>query len=353
MKKIDFKAYRWPAEWEPHDSTWAAWPVNPNTWPGLFDRIPAAYATFVAAIARFEPVNLLAGGVGVVESARPFIDAACEKAHSNFEVRLLDIEINDSWCRDYGPIFLNNRTLATGPCDQIALDWDYNAWGGKYPPWNDDSAAAARICESIHVESVKPGFVLEGGALEGNGEGMILTTESCLLNPNRNPNCSRRQMETLLRTHLNAQTIVWLPGCGIVGDDTDGHIDQLARFVDEDTVVIATPHSDKAPEAKELRANRIALSSAWNRHGNSLRIVDLPLPAPKFYDGNRLPASYCNFYFVNGGVIVPTFGDPADDYACRTLQDLLPDRTVVGVDAIDLIWGLGAFHCMTQQQPAT
>lgn len=343
--------YRWPAEWEPHAATWLSWPVNPDTWPGTFDVIPEAFAKFVAAIARFEPVRVLANS-RVADSARTMIDQACEASAACFEVHLFDIEVNDTWCRDYGPVFLNAKPAVVDACSQVAIDWDYNCWGDKYPPWDHDAAAAAAICSAMDVPTVKPGFVLEGGAIDGNGDGMILTTENCLLNPNRNPNLTRQKMESLLRTHLGAKTIVWLPGHGILGDDTDGHIDQVARFVDVNAVVVAAPHDPDAPEANDLRANRIALSSAWDRYGNMLRIVDLPLPAPKLQDGQRLPASYCNFYITNGGVIVPTFGDPADDYACTTLQDLFPNRTVIGVDASDLIRGLGAFHCMTQQQPA-
>lgn len=344
--------YRWPAEWESHAATWLSWPIRPATWPGIFERIPTAYAKFVAAIAQFEPVNVLANG-RVKESARALIDEACEGSAARFEVQLLDIEVNDTWCRDYGPIFLNAKPAAIDATPQIAIDWDYNSWGGKYPPWDSDAAVAATICATLDVPSVKPGLILEGGAIDGNGDGMILTTENCLLNPNRNPDLTRQQMESVLRTHLGAKTIVWLPGHGIIGDDTDGHIDQVSRFVDIDAVVVAAPFDADSPEANDLRANRIALSSAWDRYGNALRVVDLPLPAPKFQDGHRLPASYCNFYIVNDGVIVPTFGDPADDYACQTLQDLFPSRKVLGVDASELIWGLGAFHCMTQQQPAT
>jgi len=342
--------YRWPAEWEPHEATWVSWPVNPETWPGIFERVPSAFAEFVATIARFEPVNVLADQ-RCAETARTLIDAACEKVAATFDVRLVDISVNDSWCRDYGPTFLNRKPGTEGP-SQIAIDWDYNAWGGKYPPWDCDAAVAKLICQWTETPTVQPGFVLEGGAIEGNGDGLLLTTESCLLNPNRNVDGSRAQMETRLRKFLNADTTVWLPGHGILGDDTDGHIDQVARFVDVQTVVVAAASDPDSPEAQDLRDNRNAVASAWDRYGNCLRVVDLQLPTPKFQQQHRLPASYCNFYITNGGVIVPTFGDPADDEACAVLQTVFPGRTVVGVEAIDLIWGLGAFHCMTQQQPA-
>lgn len=348
---VDPANYRWPAEWEPHEATWVAWPVNPNTWPGLFDRIPAAFAEFVAAMARFEPVRILAGGDGVAESARPLIDAACSRHGSRFVPELFDIPVNDSWCRDHGPLFLNGRPGTPAAGSQIIIDWNYNAWGGKYPPWDLDELTARRISDTLGIPSIRPQMILEGGAIEGNGAGTILTTTSCLLNPNRNAGVTRQSMEDVLATWMQAKNVVWLPGHGIVGDDTDGHIDQVARFVDERRVLVAAPFHPDAPEASDLRANRDAIAAARNSAGESLIAIPLFMPQPKFHENNRLPACYCNYYITNGAVIVPTFGDPADDTALQLLQDCYPDRTIVGVDAIDLVWGLGAFHCMTQQQP--
>jgi agmatine deiminase len=344
--------YRWPAEWEQHDATWLAWPVNPDTWPGIFERIPTAFAEFVAAIARFEPVRVLAGGVGVAATARPLIDAACSRQGSRFVPELFDIPVNDSWCRDHGPIFLTGRrdTPTAGEC--VIVDWNYNAWGGKYPPWDLDELTARHIGDYLHVRCVRPNLILEGGAIEGNGAGTILTTESCLLNPNRNAGATRGFMEDTLKQWLQAKNVVWVPGHGIIGDDTDGHIDQVARFVDDRRVLVAAAHHPDAPEAADLRANFEAVAAGRNSAGENLKPIPLFLPQPKRLDGNRLPACYCNYYFANGAVIVPTFGDPADDVAIQLLQDCYPDRTIVGVDAIDLIWGLGAFHCMTQQQPS-
>lgn len=344
--------YRWPAEWEQHDATWLAWPVNPNTWPGIFERIPPAYAEFVAAIARFEPVRILAGGTGVAESARPLIDAACSRQASRFVPELFDIPVNDSWCRDHGPIFLTGRKHTPAVGQSVIVDWNYNAWGGKYPPWDLDELTARRIGESLHVRCVSPNLILEGGAIEGNGAGTILTTESCLLNPNRNAGATRGFMEDTLKQWLQAKNIVWIPGHGIIGDDTDGHIDQVARFVDERRVLVAAPYHPDAPEAAHLRANFEAVAAGQNSAGQNLEPIPLIMPQPKLLDENRLPACYCNYYLANGAVIVPTFKDPADDVAMQLLQDCYPDRAIVGVDAIDLIWGLGAFHCMTQQQPS-
>lgn len=348
---MNLEHYRWPAEWEPHTRTWVAWPVSAATWPGIFERIPPAYAKFVAAIAEFEPVSVLAGGAGVAESAKPLIDAACEEAGSRFPVELIDIPVNDSWTRDYGPIFLTGKPDSPAAGSGLILDWDYNAWGGKYPPWDNDAQVAQKIAARIGVPAVQPGFILEGGAIEGNGAGTLLTTENCLLNPNRNPGMTREQMEQLLQKYLRCQTVVWLPGHGIVGDDTDGHIDQVARFTSETTVLVAAPWSDDAEEAPLLRENFEAVAQSRDALGRSLQPLALRMPSPKYQGEHRMPACYCNYYLANGGVIVPVFGDPADDVAMQLLQDCHPQHRIVGVNAIDLVWGLGAYHCMTQQQP--
>jgi agmatine deiminase len=325
--------------------------VNPNTWPGLFEKIPAAFAEFVAAMSCFEPVRILAGGDGVAESARALLDAACSRRGSRYVPELFDIPVNDSWCRDHGPIFLNGRPGTKAAGSQVIVDWDYNAWGGKYPPWNFDELTAGRIASELGIRRVRPQMILEGGAIEGNGAGTILTTSSCLLNPNRNAGVTRQSMEKTLATWLGADHVVWLPGHGIIGDDTDGHIDQVARFVDERRVLVAAPYDDDAPEASDLRENFRAVAESSNSANESLIPLPLRMPQPKFQEEHRLPACYCNYYITNGAVIVPVFDDPADDAAMQLLQDCYPDRSIVGVNAVDLVWGLGAFHCMTQQQP--
>jgi len=352
VPELNLSSYRWPAEWEPHAATWLAWPINPETWPGHFDGIPAAFADFVAAIALFEPVCVLLGDASGRTAAHKLIDKACAAAGSAFEVQLIDIAVNDSWCRDYGPIFLNRRdSVATGAA-QIVIDWGYNSWGGKYPPWDLDAQVAQKIAQRLNIPAVSPGIILEGGAIEGNGSGTVLTTENCLLNPNRNAGLTKKDLQKILHQYLQTDTVVWLPGHGILGDDTDGHIDQVARFVSTTDVVVAAPYDDDAPEAADLRANLEAVIAGRNSQGTALQALKLKMPAPKYLDQHRLPACYCNFYLANGGVIVPTFRDPADDAACQVLQTAFPDHHVVGVDALNLIWGLGAFHCMTQQQPA-
>lgn len=344
--------YRWPAEWETHAATWTAWPVNPNTWPGIFERIPAAFAEFAAAVAEFEPLRILAGGPDVRATAQPLLDAACSRRGSRFTPEWFDIPVNDSWCRDHGPIFLTGRPNSPAAGSRVILDWDYNAWGGKYPPWNFDQLTARRIADALSIRSIRPRLILEGGAIEGNGEGTVLTTDNCLLNPNRNPGMTRAIMTEVLQVWLQAEHVVWLPGHGIIGDDTDGHIDQTARFTDSRHVLVAAPWDDDAPEAPLLRANFDAVATAQNSRGQQLIPHPLPLPTPRYLDDNRLPASYCNYILVNGGLIVPTFRDPADDVALQILQDAHPGRRIIGIDAFDLAWGLGSFHCMTQQEPA-
>lgn len=343
--------YRWPAEWEPHAATWASWPVNPATWPGTFERIPAAYAELVAAITCFEPAFLLlAAGQQTAENQR-LLEEACARRGSCFPATFVDIPVNDSWCRDHGPLFLSGRQESAAAGSQLILNWDYNAWGGKYPPWDLDNQVPERISQFLGLPALRPWLILEGGAIEGDGTGTVLATDSCLLNPNRYPQPNRAAMNDTLCVWLQAQHIVWLPGHGVLGDDTDGHIDQIARFADETTVLVAAPADEDAPEAPDLRANAAAVSAASNSRGQALQPLPLPLPAPKFEGNSRLPASYCNFIHVNGAVIVPTFRDPADDTAMQILQTCWPDRRIVGVDCLDLIWGLGGFHCLTQQQP--
>lgn len=350
MTGPDLFEYRWPAEWEPHAATWLSWPVKPQTWPGIFDRIPAAFARLVAAIARFEPVRIL-GTADVQQKACPLIESECEKAASSYEVSFYDVAVNDSWCRDYGPIFLNRRNdVSVGP-PQVILDPRYNAWGGKYPPWDLDEAAAQKIAALIDVPRVRLNLVLEGGAIDGNGAGTLLTTGSCVLHPNRNHSPEQESMEHIFRSCLQVEQIAWLPGGGVEGDDTDGHIDQIARFADERTVMVASAFSQDAPEAAALRANKDALADFAERSGRPLNIIPLRMPAPLYQQQHRLPASYCNFYICNGAVVMPLFGDPADEMAAAALQSVFPDRQVVGVDSKDLVWGLGSFHCLTQQQP--
>jgi agmatine deiminase len=332
--------YRWPAEWEPHAATWVTWPHNPDTWPGRLPQAQREFAEFVRTLARFEPVHVLLSNDQVRQQAN-------ETLRGVSHVTTHDWPTNDSWIRDYGPTFLlhsEDRHLAL-------VDWRYNAWGGKYPPWQQDDAIAARVALHCDCTRFVTQRIMEGGAIEGNGRALVLTTEDCLLNPNRNPTATRQDMEQLLADHLSADAICWLLGQGIEGDDTDGHVDQLARFVGPTTVLAAIASDPADPQFAPLAENVRRLQAFGADSGRPLEVIGLPLPSPKYCQQQRLPASYCNFYIANGAVLVPQFDDPADGRACGILSELMPGREVLGVPALDLVWGLGAFHCLTQQEP--
>jgi agmatine deiminase len=331
--------YRLPAEWEPHAATWLSWPRREKTWPGKFDRIPGVWAGLAAALAEFEPVQVLAGGE-VMAQAQALIGGLAN-------VTLHDIPTNDAWLRDNGPTFL------AGPAGAppALVDWDFNAWGGKYPAFDDDNRVPERIAACRGRQRFRPGIVLEGGSLDGNGCGTLLTTEQCLLNPNRNPQLARPDIERYLGDYLGAKQVLWLEA-GISGDDTDGHVDQLARFVGPRTVVAALEQDPQDVNFASLRANYQRLGRMADQDDRPLTVIPLPMPRPVIYQGNRLPASYANFYIANGVVIVPQFDDPADAAAREILAGLFPEREIRGLPAVDLVLGLGAYHCTTQQEPA-
>jgi len=326
---------RWPAEWEPHAATWLAWPHNPNTWPGRLEHAQREFVEFARTVAAFEPVRLLAGG-----AARRQAEAALADLPN---VTLHDVATNDAWVRDYGPLF-----LARARC----VNFRFNSWGEKYPPWDWDDAAAARIAEIAGYETRRMVVVLEGGAIEGSGAGDLLTTSRCVLSASRNADMTRKRFESLMRETLGVERVHWLDRGGIPGDDTDGHIDQLARFVAPDTIVAAWCDNAREERFTELAAMHDELADLRRADGAAFRIHKLPLPGPFSVNGQRVPASYCNFVFVNGGVIVPQFGDQADARAIRVLSELLPGREVIGRPSRELAWGLGSFHCLSMQQPA-
>jgi agmatine deiminase len=332
--------YRWPAEWEPHAATWLAWPHKPETWPGKFEPIPAIWQKLVQTLARFEPVHLCAGGDAVMAQARELVGNVPN-------VTLHDIPTNDVWARDHGPMFLSGAANL----ESSLVDWEYNAWGGKYPPFDLDNAVPQQVAALTGRRMFSPGIIMEGGALENNGAGTILTTEPCLLNPNRNPQLNRAQIEQYLRDYACADKILWIGG-SVEGDDTDSHIDELARFVGPTTVVAALESDPQDVNYEPLQENFRLLQTLSDAQGRPLEVIPIPMPRPLFYDEQRLPACYMNFYIANGVVIVPTFDDPNDKVALDTLGRLFPDREIIGIQSIDLVWGLGAFHCITQQQPA-
>ena len=338
--------YRMPAEWERHDATWLAWPHNLNTWPGKFDLVPDIYVEIVRALSPHEPVHLCVNDAEALDHTRSLLKSAGINLSA---VKFFQIPTDDTWARDHGPIFLsrvqnNSRELAI-------TDWLFNSWGEKYGPWDLDDVVPQKIAHLLNVPLFEPGIVLEGGSIDVNGQGTLLTTEACLLNPNRNPTLSREDIEAYLRAYLGVTHILWL-GDGIVGDDTDGHIDDLARFVNPTTVVCALEEDPTDVNYALLQENYRRLQKMTDQAGQPLRIVPLCMPSPVEYDGTRLPASYANFYIGNGVVLVPTYDCPNDKRAMATLQELFPTRRIIGIYCTDLVWGLGAIHCITQQQPA-
>ncbi|HZT30268.1 MAG TPA: agmatine deiminase family protein [Bryobacteraceae bacterium] len=329
--------FRMPAEWEPHEATWIAWPHNREDWPGRFTPIPWVYAEIVRKLARVEKVRILVEDRAAAQAARRVL---AKVGADLAAVEFFPWPTDRSWTRDYCPLFVRH------PSGEVALtDWEFNGWA-KYANWKRDNAIPARIARSLGLRSWSPGLVLEGGSIDVNGQGLLLTTEECLLSPvqARNPNLGRRQIERALADYLGAETVIWLRR-GIAGDDTHGHIDDLARFVGPRTVVIVSEADKSDANYEPLRENLALLRRL------PLRVVKLPMPAPVVFAGQRLPASYANFYIANRTVLVPTFNDPNDRVALATLARLFPDREVVGIHSVELIWGLGSLHCMTQQQP--
>ena len=335
--------YAFPAEFAPHASTWLSWPHKEASWPGKIDTIFPAYAEFIREVAKGEVVNINVGS----EAMQQFATGHLERAGADLsKVRFHLHPTNDAWCRDHGPAFLKH---ADG--SRIIVDWGYNAWGGKYPPFDLDDDIPTRVAEKLGLPVLWPGIVMEGGSVEFNGQGTVLTTTSCLMNPNRNPQLNRERIEQYLLEFYGMEQVLWL-GDGIVGDDTDGHVDDITRFVNADTVVTVVEHNASDENYHPLRENIQALQRMRLADGRSINIVELPMPGPVVYEGQRLPASYANFYIANAVVAVPTFGDPNDEAALEILQRCFPGRRVVGIDSRDIIWGLGSFHCLSQQEPA-
>lgn len=335
-----------PPEFAPHRGTWLSWPHKQESWPGNFAPVPGIFVEIVRQLAPREEVHINVRDAAMETEVR---DRLREGGVASAGVVLHQNPTNDAWCRDHGPIFVQ-RTVE-GRREEAIIDWDYNAWGDKYPPYDLDDVVPTRIAREYGLPVYHPGIVMEGGSLDVNGRGTLLTTESCLLNPNRNPELSRTDIETCLRNYLGVRHILWL-GDGIVGDDTDGHVDDLTRFVDATTLVTAVEPDPADDNHAPLAANLARLREMRDQDGEPFRIVALPMPEPVFFDGQRLPASYANFYIANGVVLLPTYRSPRDDEARRILQELFPHRRVVGIDCTDLVWGLGAIHCVTQQWPA-
>jgi agmatine deiminase len=338
-----------PAEWAPHLATYLVWPHNRDTWPGKFEAIPPIFARMAAAIAEFELLRLLVADESMANAARETILAVAGPDARLDRIALTAVATNDSWIRDYGPIFVNRAAPGDAPA-QVALDFDFNSWGEKYGAFDLDDVVPRRLGERWGFEVIECGMVLEGGSIDVDGAGTLLTTESCLLNPNRNPSLDRAEIERRLKYWLGVSKVLWL-GEGIAGDDTDGHVDDLARFVAPATVVTVIEEDPRDENYHVLADNLKRLRAMRDAEGRTLTVETLPMPPALYHEGTRVPASYANFYILNGGVIVPTFGCAQDAAAIAILERLFSGRRVVGIPSADLVWGLGAIHCLTQQHP--
>lgn len=333
--------YRMPAEWEPHQATWLTYPHNTRCFRTALDRAREGFADMVAELSAVEEVHVNVND----EAARHELaeKIRVRKAAGNVFYHL--VESDDAWCRDHGAIIVKN--YETG--ERIATDWVFNAWGGKYS-FEKDNRIAGEMGKALGFPVVSIPMVLEGGSIETNGQGVLLATEQCLLNTNRNPRMTRQQIESVLKSALGVTTVLWLRN-GLAGDDTDGHVDDLARFIDSGTIVTIVENDPNDVNYAALKENLALLKSFEKPDGGKFRIVTLPTPEPRYFKGERLPASYANFYIANRIVLLPTFRCRQDQEAVAILKDLFPDRKIVPIDASDIIVGLGACHCLTQQIP--
>jgi len=334
-----------PAEWEPHAATWLGWPHNKTDWPGKFEPIPWVYGEIIRHLTTGERVRLLVNSEGHKAQATSFLKKV--GVHLG-QVQFLRFPTNRGWTRDFGPIFVRQS-------DGLAIArFHFNAWA-KYADWKKDDLVPVRAAKQFKRPLIDGKIVLEGGSIDVNGRGTLLTTEECLLDQKvqtRNPGMSRGELQRVFRETLGITNTLWL-GHGIAGDDTHGHVDDLCRFVNAKTVVLCQEENPKDVNYKALAENRERLQGMRLENGTAIDVIDLPMPAPLFFEGVRLPASYANFYISNAAVLVPTFNDPHDRIALGILAECFPDRAVVGIHAVDLVWGLGTLHCLTQQEPAS
>ncbi len=341
----DLTNYTLPAEWEPHEATWLSWPHKQESWPDRIDLIYPHYAQFIAELTKGEKVRINVKDEAMKEFALSHIkntDADLSKVEFYF------FETNDAWCRDHGPAFLVNKNNEDPK--KIIVDWGFNAWGGKYPPFDKDDVIPTKIAEQFNIPVLHPGIIMEGGSVEFNGAGTVLTSKSCLLNKNRNAHLSQQEVEEYLKKYYGQKQVLWVDD-GIVGDDTDGHVDDTIRFVNEDTVLTVIEENKEDDNYEILQTNLKQLKEMRLPDDRPLNIIELPMPDAVYCEGQRLPASYANFYIANKSVIVPTYRCDKDAVALEIIQQCFPDRNVVGIDSTDIIWGLGSFHCLSQQEP--
>lgn len=355
--KINFTprelGYRFPAEFEQQEALWLSWPHKEASWPGKIDKIYNPYVEFILRVGQHQKVCINVADGAMHHAALDLIVNADYALSINNLDEILDRitfyynPTNDAWCRDHGPAFLINEAEKS----KAIVDWGYNAWGDKYPPYDLDDVIPTLIGKQLDLPVFHPGIIMEGGSVEFNGKGTIMTTKACLLNKNRNPHLSQYEIEQYLIEYYGGDQILWLDE-GIIGDDTDGHIDDITRFVNADTVVTVVESNSSDDNYDILRDNLKLLKKMRLLDDKKLNIIELPMPKPVIYEDQRLPASYANFYIANECVIVPTFRDDKNDQeAVDILQECFPTRNVVGIDSVDIIWGLGSFHCLSQQEP--
>ena len=339
------EGYYFPAEFAPHTATWLSWPHKEASWPDKINAIFPYYSQFVKELTRGERVCINVNN----EALKSFAAGHLQQAGVDLnKIEFFMHPTNDAWCRDHGPAFLINPNAAQ---KKVIVDWNYNAWGGKYPPYDLDDVIPTRIAAHYNLPVYYPGIVMEGGSVEFNGKGTVLTSTACLLNPNRNPHLNQKQIEDYLINYYGVEQVLWVDE-GIIGDDTDGHIDDTVRFVNEDTVISVIEENKSDENYSLLQHNLKQLRQMRLINGRQLNIIELPMPDAVVHEDQRLPASYANFYIANKSVIVPTFRCAKDDKALQIIQSCFPGREVVGIDSVEIIWGLGSFHCLSQQEPA-
>jgi agmatine deiminase len=336
--------YTFPPEFAPHAATWLSWPHKEASWPGKIHTIFPYYCQFIKELLKGERVCINVND----ESMKAFAIQQLQLAGvDDNDVEFYFHPTNDAWCRDHGPAFLTNSKADP---KKVIVDWNYNAWGGKYPPYDLDDIVPTLIAKQYRLPVFYPGIIMEGGSVEFNGKGTVLTSTACLLNPNRNPHLNKEQIENYLLHYYGMEQVLWVDE-GIVGDDTDGHIDDTVRFVNSDTVIAVIEENSQDENYPLLQQNIKQLQQMRLVNGRQLTIIELPMPDEIVFEDQRLPASYANFYIANKSVIVPTFRSKKDDRALQIIQNCFPDRQVVGIDSTEIIWGLGSFHCLSQQEP--
>ena len=336
--------YYFPAEFAPHIATWLSWPHKEASWPGKIERIFPGYTLFIKYLSQSEKVRINANDEAMKEFA---LQKISETGADINNIEFFFHPTNDAWCRDHGPAFLINPHTEQ---KKIIADWNYNAWGGKYPPYDKDDVIPTLIAKHYHIPVYYPGIIMEGGSVDFNGKGTVITSACCLLNKNRNPHLDQQQIEEYLIHFYGVEQVLWVDE-GIAGDDTDGHIDDTVRFVNEDTVIAVIEENRNDENYALLQKNLQQLKQMRLLNGSQLNIIELPMPEEVIYEGQRLPASYANFYICNKYVIVPTFRCAKDEKALQIIQQCFNDREVIGIDSTDIIWGLGSFHCLSQQEP--